>query len=198
MIPQDIHTIVPQIPGESNPAYKRLIIYLKKGFENLETLQTYLEKNEPKISVTYGTLRNDSSDNNWKERITKYYEIRDKELQEEMQQLFKQLNNHSIHDMQEFIQELQNTFHEIINRHQQNGEYQPSYLLKMFKDYIYCYREATEIYYINSRHKLEPENEPEEEITINEKIVEKDILNDDKMNERNNIIQNLLQRDDTR
>ena len=192
MITQDITTIIPQLPGEPDTSYQRLIIKHKKGFTTLEELSNYLEQENHRLKVSQGTIENNSSQYKYTQRRQTYQEHIDKQLQEEMQQLYKDLNNHSIHDMQEFIQELQNTFHEIINRHKNNGEYQPSYLLKMFKDYIYCYRQATEIYYINSRHKLEPEHEEEDTITIDEIMVNDDILDEEHMQERNTVLKKLI------
>lgn len=191
MIIQNIEEIIPQLPGEPTPSYQRLLIMLKEGISTLPKLEEYLEKEEPQLQVSFQYLKKCSAKYNWKERRNKYNTIREQELQEEVEELFQQLNNNSIHDMQEYIQELQNTFNEIITRHKK-GEYQPSYMLKMFKDYILCYRQATEIYYINARHKLEPDTEQEETRTINEEIVDKDILNADNMNERNNLLQDLV------
>jgi hypothetical protein len=169
MTSQDINTLIPQIPGESNRAYRRFIIYLKKGFEDLEELHTYLEKEEKEIAVTYGTLRNDSSENNWSKRSEKYYQIKDQEIQEEMEQLFKQLNTKGIHDMQEFLDELQKLFHEVVHAHQE-GEYSVYTMFKTFKEYITCYRQATEIYYINSRHQIYPDNENNQTTQTDDKL----------------------------
>lgn len=123
MITQDITTIIPQLPGEPDTSYQRLIIMLKKGFTTLEELSNYLKQENHRLKVSQGTIENNSSQYKYTQRRQTYQEHIDKQLQEEMQQLYKDLNNHSIHDMQEFIQELQNTFHEIINRHKNNGEY---------------------------------------------------------------------------
>lgn len=118
----------------------------------------YLEKEDHKLKVTLGTLENDSAENNWKQRRNKYQEVMDKELEEEVADLFRQLNTMGIHDMDSFIREL-GELREDAMQQWRDGVIKASTVLRIMKDYITCYRQATEIYYINSRHKLEPETE---------------------------------------
>lgn len=158
MITKDIQEIVPPIQGETDVSYQRLILMLKKGFNTLEELQEYLEtEDSPLPSVKYKTLRNNSSKDNWKERRKQYQEYREKELREEVEELFQQLNVIGINDMNEYIQDLQTLKKDIMQQYHEGG-YKASYVLRILKDYITCYRQATEIYYINSRHPLIPDN----------------------------------------
>ena len=196
MLEHDIHEIVPQIPGESDLSYKRLIIMLQKGISTLSELQEYLEENNPNLSVKLQTLNNNSAKDNWSERRNKYYDIREQELREEVEELFQKLNIIGIHDMEQFLGELEELKEDIINKFR-NQVYKSSYAIKLLKDYIFCYRQATEIYYINSRHKIEPDTEKEETITFNEELINIDLLSDEAMNERNQYIQNLINGGDT-
>ena len=157
MINQTIRETIPQIPGESDASYDRLIIMLEHEIPSLEELCTYLEEKEPKKAVSISQLKKCSAKDNWTQRRNKYSQIQDEEIKEEMEQLFKELNKKGIHDMQEFLNQLQKLFHQVINKHETTGEYSIYSMFKMFKEYITCYREATEIYYINSRHPLIPD-----------------------------------------
>ena len=166
MITQNIQEIVPQIPGESDASYCRLIIMLKKGLRNLHELHDYLEKENHKYYVSYGTLMNNSAKDNWKERIKKYDTTREQELREETEDLFQQLNTVSIHEMQELLENLHELRQDIMKRFRNPQEkFNSSSALKALNDYTTCYNRATEIYYTNSRHPLTPTTE--EQTTTN-------------------------------
>ena len=158
MTPQDIKEIIPQLPGESDRSYERLIIMLKKGFKSLEELSEYLQKENHELKVTHSTLENNSANDNWTERRKKYREIRDQEIQEEMEQLFHDLNTRGIRDMTTFLDELQEVKEKEMQLFHEEGK-KPSSVLFTLRNYIKCYREATEIYYINSRHTLFPQEQ---------------------------------------
>lgn len=166
MMKKDITNIVPQIPGESDASYCRLIIMLKKGFKTLEELHDYLQQENHRYYVTLGTLQQNSSKDNWSERRKKYHHIREQELTEEIEDLFQDLNKRGIHEMDEFLNDLQELKKDVMTKYR-NGEYKASYVLKILKDYIHCYRQATEIYYINTRHNLIP-NEQENNKEVND------------------------------
>jgi len=188
---QDIHDIIPPLPGEPATSHQRVLIMAEKGIHTLTGLCEYLEKEEPQLAVSYEYLRKCSAKFNYFQRIDKYIEIREMELREEVEELFQKLNVIGIHDMAQFIEEL-NTFKEDIIQRYKKGEYKASYALKLVKDYIFCYRQATEIYYINSRHKLEPDIEKEDTITPDEEIINMDLLSDDAMQERTILLHNLM------
>ena len=156
MIEKNIYKIVPQIEGESDASYCRLIIMLTQGFKNLKELHKYLTEENHRYSVSYQTLRDNSAKYKWTERRKKYYNIRDQELKEEVEELFQQLNVIGINDMNEYIQDLHQLKKDIMQQYHEGG-YKASYVLRILKDYITCYRQATEIYYINSRHPLIPD-----------------------------------------
>jgi len=157
MIGKDIKEIVPQIPGESDASYNRLILFLKKGFGTLKEYAEYLQEEQSQKAVTLATLETNSAKDQWSKRRKKYQQIRDQEIQEEVEQLFQQLNTHSIHDMQDYIDDLNKLKKDFIQQYNE-GDYKASTTLRLLKDYITCYRQATEIYYINSRHQLFPDN----------------------------------------
>lgn len=158
MTSQEIQTIIPQIPGESDASYTRLIIMLEQEISTLDKLFNYLEKKQPDKAVSISQLKKCSAKDNWTERRKKYQEIRDQEIQEEIQDLFKELNTMGIQDMQECLQDL-NTLRTDIMKQYNEGAYKASYVLKILRDYINIYRQATEIYYINSRHTLFPQEQ---------------------------------------
>lgn len=191
MIEKDIKEIIPQLPGESDSSYCRLILMLTQGLPTLQELHDHLKKEDHRYYVTIDTLKHCSANDHWTERRNKYLEIREMELREEVEELFQKLNVTGIHDMEVFLEEL-NTFKEDIIQRYKKGEYKASYALKCVKDYIFCYRQATEIYYINSRHKLEPDNEKEDTITPDEEIINIDLLCDDAMQERTTLLHNLM------
>ena len=112
-------------------------------------------------------MNENSAKDNWSERRKKYTHIREQELTEEIEDLFQDLNKRGIHEMDEFLNDLQELKKDIMTKYR-NGEYKASYVLRIFKDYISCYRQATEIYYINTRHNLIP-NEQENNKEVNDK-----------------------------
>lgn len=160
MIEQDIKTIVPQMPGESDASYCRLIIMLTQGFRTLKELHEYLEKENHKYSVSYDTIRQNSSKDNWTQRIKKYDDIQEQQLREETENIFQTLNTVSIHEMQEFLEDLSTLRKDVMKRFRnKNEQFNSSSALKALNDYSTCYNRATEIYYINSRHSLIPKDE---------------------------------------
>lgn len=157
MIEQDITEIVPQIPGESDASYCRLIIMLKKGFGTLRELEEYLESENHKYSVTLSTLKENSAKDNWSERIKKYDTLREQELREEMEETFQKLNKTSIDEMTEFMEDLHVLRKDVMKRFKNPDEkFNSSSALRALNDYINCYGKATEIYYTNSRHPITP------------------------------------------
>lgn len=158
MVHIDIKEIIPQIPGESDASYTRFILYLKKGFNTLQEYADYLQTQNDIPPVTYKTIEANSYKDKWTERRKKYQEIRDQEIQEEMQNLFHDLNTRGIHDMTTFLDELQEVKEKEMQLFRDEGK-KPSSVLFTLRNYVKCYREATEIYYINSRHQLFPQEQ---------------------------------------
>jgi alanyl-tRNA synthetase len=165
----DIKEIVPQIPGESDASYTRFILYLKKGFHTLREYADYLQTQTDIPPVTYNTIETNSHKDKWTARKKKYQEIKDQEIQEELEQLFKDLNTRGIHDMATFLDELQEVKDKEIELFRKGKK--PSSVMFTLRKYIQCYREATEIYYINSRHKLEPDTNTSNTKNTDEKLL---------------------------
>ena len=141
----------------------------KKGIHNLEEFADYLQTQNTIKPVSVSTLEKNSAKDNWTQRRQKYQQLKDQEIQEEVEQLFKQLNTHSIHDMQTYIDDLNKLKKDFIQQYQE-GDYKASTTLRLLKDYITCYRQATEIYYINSRHQLFPDNNDTQTTQTDDKL----------------------------
>ena len=172
MIEKDITKIVPQIPGESDASYCRLIIMLKKGFKTLKELHEYLQQENHRYYVTFDTIRHNSAKDNWIERIKKYDQLQEQELKEEMEQTFQKLNKTSIQEMAEFLEDLHTLRKDVMKRfHNPSEKFNSSSALRALNDYIHCYGKATEIYYINTRHNLIP-NEQENNKEVNDQKLE--------------------------
>ena len=168
MIEKDIRTLIPQIPGESDASYCRLIIMLTQGLRTLKELHDYLEKEKHKYYVSYGTLQINSAKDNWMKRIKKYDQLHEQELKEEMEQTFQKLNKTSIQEMAEFLEDLHTLRKDVMKRfHNPSEKFNSSSALRALTDYIHCYGKATEIYYINTRHNLIP-NEQENNKEVND------------------------------
>lgn len=167
---QDIEKNIPQLPGESDASYYRLILFILSDCQDLKEFEVYLAKEHPKKAVVYNTLTYNSAKDNWTQRIQKFIQLKDEELQEELEQLFKDLNTQGIHDMKQFLDEL----NEVKNAEMElfrKGPKKPRSVIFTLRQYIKCYREATEVYYINTRHNLIP-NEQENNKEVNDKKLE--------------------------
>ena len=169
MIEQNIKKIIPQRKGESDSSYHRLLIMLSQDIGTLQELHDYLQKTNNKYYVKYGTLKANSCKDKWTQRRKKYLDIREQELRDEVEELFQQLNVIGINDMNEYIQDLHQLKKDIMQQYHEGG-YKASYVLRILKDYITCYRQATEIYYINSRHPLVPDTNTTNTHTTDEKL----------------------------
>lgn len=171
MIEKKIQDIVPQIPGESDASYCRLIIMLTHGCRTLKELHNHLEKENHKYYVAYDTLKKNSAKDNWQKRIKKYDQHLKQELIDETEDIFQQLNTVSIHEMRELLQDLHELRQDIMKRFRnKNEKFNSSSALKALNDYTTCYNRATEIYYINSRHPLIPDTNTTNTHTTDEKL----------------------------
>jgi hypothetical protein len=189
---KQIQNIIPQQPGESDASYQRLINYILSPCTTLKEYEPYLHEHHPKIAVKYRTLTTNSYDDKWKERIKKYTDLQDQEIDQEIQRLFKDLNTRGIHDMQTFLDDLE----EVKNKEMQlfhTGQKKPSSVIFTLRQYIKCYRDATEIYYINSRHRLEPSDDNEVQQDPEEININNDLLDDDNMKNRLQILRDIME-----
>lgn len=189
---KEIQNHIPQIPGEYNTSYQRLILYILSPCTTLKEYEPYLQQHHPKLAVTYNTLKDFSAKDQWTDRIKRITDIQDQEIQDEIQQLFKDLNTRGIHDMHQFLDELE----EVKNKEMQlfhAGQKKPSGVIFTLRQYIKCYREATEIYYINSRHRLEPDNDTEVQQQPEEILIDNDLLDDDNMKNRLQLLRDVME-----
>lgn len=151
-----------RMKGEPKKSNRRLCLF-SKYTGTLKEFEAHLQKHHKDLAVSYTTLMNESSKYNWKDRKNKYKQQQEQQLQNEIEDLFKTLNKSSIEDMSNFFNDINELKHDLMRRYRSN-EITSTNALRVLKDYIKLYREATEIYYINSRHSLFPaEKEAENE-----------------------------------
>lgn len=189
---QDIHEIIPQIPGESDVSYQRLIIMLTNPIRTLKDLQTYLEEQYPKLSVSLSTLENCSSKDNWTERRHHYQQTINEELQKENEDLFQKLNNTSIREMEEFMDDLHTLRVDVMNTFKNKG-ISSHYALISLNHYSQSYDRAVSIYYTAARHKREPDNDNEVQQDPEEISINNDLLDDDNMNNRLQLLRDVME-----
>lgn len=176
---EEITKIIPQIPDESDASYKRLLILLEQELGTLEDLFTYLETEEPEKQVSISQLRKCSAKDNWTERRQKYQDHQDKKIRQNQQQLFKDINDKALKHMKEYIEKLEQQFHQINIQHEATGKPSSFSMYRMYHEHILCYREAIEMVYITTRHKLEPDEEETEEQSPKEIAIESVILSNE-------------------
>lgn len=140
--------------GEPKKANRRLQIYANfKG--NLPQFEKHLAKKYPDLSVKYSTLDREAAQWKWTRRIGEYKEQQERKLIQEIEETFNELNYEGILDMKDFIKDINELRNDVMRRWR-NEEITSTTALKNLKDYIEHYRQATEIYYINSRHNIQP------------------------------------------
>lgn len=149
-----------RMKGEPKKSNQRLCLFSKFA-GTLKEFEAHLKKHHKEISVSYKTLRNESQKWKWTERKQKYKQQQEQQLQDEIEDLYKNLNKSSIQDMNNFFNEINELKTDLMRRFRDN-EITSTNALRVLKDYIKLYREATEIYYINSRHNLFPEEKTED------------------------------------
>lgn len=151
-----------RMKGEPKKSNRRLCIYVNFA-GTLKEFEAHLRKHHKDLAIGVATLKKESSKYNWKDRKNKYKQQQEQQLQNEIEDLFKTLNKSSIEDMNNFFNDINELRHDLMRRYRSN-EITSTNALRVLKDYIKLYREATEIYYINSRHSLFPaEKEAENE-----------------------------------
>ena len=175
---QDIHEIIPQIPGESDASYQRLLTMLTHQIRTLEDLRIYLEEEEPDKAVSISQLKKCSAKDKWMERRHKYHQTLDEELQKENEELFQKLNNTSIREMEEFMQDLHTLRVDVMNTFRNKG-ISSHYALISLNHYSQSYDRAVSIFYTGARHKREPDDEQEEKQSPDVIAIESVLLSDD-------------------
>lgn len=151
-----------RMKGEPQKSNRRLCIYSNFA-GTLKEFEAHLKKHHKDIAVSTVTLKRESAKWHWQDRKNKHKQQQEQQLQNEIEDLFKTLNKSSIEDMNNFFNDINELRHDLMRRYRSN-EITSTNALRVLKDYIKLYREATEIYYINSRHSLFPaEKEAENE-----------------------------------
>ena len=143
-----------RMKGEPKKSNRRLCIYVNFA-GSLKEFEAHLRKHHKDLSVSIATLKNESRKWNWQERKNNYKQQQEKQLQNEIEDLYKSLNKTSIEDMNNFFNDINELKADLMRRFRAD-EITSTNALRVLKDYIKLYREATEIYYINSRHSLFP------------------------------------------
>ena len=143
--------------GEPNKANQRLQLYAKFA-GNMKQFKKHLHEHHKDLEVKYHTLHNESSKWKWQERKKQYKQQQEQQLRDEIEDLFQSLNKAGITDMSTFFNDINELRTDLMRRFRAN-EITSTNALRVLKDYIKLYREATEIYYINSRHALFPQEQ---------------------------------------
>lgn len=189
---QDIHEIIPQIPGESDASYQRLLTMLTHQIRTLEDLHVYLEEEEPDRVVSISQLLKCSAKDKWMERRHKYHQTIDEEIQKENEELFQKLNNTSIREMEEFMDDLHTLRVDVMNTFRKKG-ISSHYALISLNHYSQSYDRAVSIYYTAARHKREPDNDNEVQQDPEEININNDLLDDDNMKNRLQILRDIME-----
>ena len=143
-----------RMKGEPRKSNRRLCLFV--GFDGtLQDFELFLKENHKDLSVSLSQLQKDSSRWNWKKRKNEYKQLEEERLRNESESMFNELNRKGMEDMNVFFDVLNDLKKDLLIRYG-NGEITSTNVLRVLKDYIRLYRQATEIYYINSRHQLQP------------------------------------------
>ncbi len=140
--------------GEPKKTNRRMQIFANFPGD-LHKFEGYLKKKHPDLSIKYSSLRIEAHRNEWTSRIAEYHEQRERDLIQEINTIFNDLNYEGILDMKDFFKDINELRNDVMRRWR-NGEITSTTALKNLRDYIEHYRQATEIYYINSRHNIQP------------------------------------------
>lgn len=184
---------IPRLKNEPKDAYNRFKYKLAKNIKTLEELHTTLQTDSEAENIKCGInkIKKESKKWEWVRREKEYKENIELELQEEIEDIYKELNTVSIHEMKDFLQNLHDLRVDVMKRFG-NKDITSSYALKSLTDYSKCYNEATDIYYTNSRHKREPETETPKQQEIDENRIDHLILNAKTMDENIDLLRKLM------
>lgn len=152
-----------QQPHESEKLYNRFKRYRAK--HKSITLEKFAEEE----GVTKSTIAQNSAKWNWDARADAWDAYEAQKLYKKVQDDFEKLNKKGLHDMDSFIDELNELRKDAMKRFRKEA-INSTTCLNIMKNYITCYREATEIYYINCRKPLFPPDIVEEDTSADDKI----------------------------
>ena len=143
-----------RMKGEPMKSHRRFELFV--SFDGgLKEFEVFLRENHSDISVSLSQLQKDSSRWEWNRRLNEYKHFQESVLREKSEEIFCQLNYGSIQDMSAVVSLLNELKSDVIDKFRRN-ELSSTTALKLLKEYVRVYREITEIYYINSRHSLQP------------------------------------------
>ena len=143
-----------RMKGEPMKSHRRFELFV--SFDGtLKEFEVFLRENHSDISVSLSQLQKDSSRWNWQRRLNEYKHFQESVLREKSEEIFCQLNYSSIQDMSEIVCMLNELRCDVMEKYRSN-ELSSTTALKLLREYVRVYREITEIYYINSRHSLQP------------------------------------------
>lgn len=185
--------VTPKMKNEPKDSYNRLQYKLSHNIKTLAELRDSLKGDVEvgHLAVGLTKLAKESSKWEWVRREKEYKENMEIELQEEIEEIYKELNTLSIHEMKDFLENLHDLRVDVMKRFG-NKDITSSYALKSLTDYSKCYNEATDIYYTNSRHKREPETETLKQQEVDENRIDNLILNAKTMDENIDLLRKLM------
>lgn len=135
-------------------SHRRFVLFV--SFDGgLKEFEVFLRENHSDISVSLSQLQKDSSRWNWNKRIDEYKHFQESMMREKTEDIFRELNYGSIEDMSEVVCMLNELRCDVMDRYRSN-ELSSTTALKLLREYVRTYKEVTEVYYINSRHSLQP------------------------------------------
>ncbi len=158
--------IFEQQPHESKKLYERFKKY--RNTRNTRKGLT-LEEFAKQEGYSHSLIMKNSMKWNWRERADAWDAYDSQQLYEKVEHLFEDLNRRGLNDMDSFIDELNELRKDAMDRFRR-GDINSTTCLNIMKNYIQCYREATEVYYINCRKPLFPPEVVETNDAVSESI----------------------------
>lgn len=143
-----------RLKGEPRKSNRRLKLYV--DFEGtLSDFEIFLKEKHKDIAVSLSQLQKDSSKWSWQSRKEEYQLQREEVTRQIMKNRFLDLNGIGVYDMSKFLVEITYIKEDVMERYNA-GDMSIGSVFRLLRDYVKMYRAATEIYYINTRHQLLP------------------------------------------
>lgn len=143
-----------RMKGEPMKSHRRFELFV--NFDGtLKDFEVFLRDNHSDISAGLSQLQKDSSRWEWQRRINEYKHFQESVIRERTEDIFCQLNYGSIEDMSAVVSLLNELKCDVMDKFRRN-ELSSATALRLLREYVRIYKEVTEIYYINSRHSLQP------------------------------------------
>ena len=146
-----------RMKGEPMKSYRRFELFV--NFDGtLKDFEVFLRDNHSDISAGLSQLQKDSSRWEWNRRLNEYKHFQESVIREKTEDIFCQLNYGSIQDMSAVVSLLNELKSDVMDKFRRN-ELSSATALRLLREYVRIYKEVTEIYYINGRHSLQPEDQ---------------------------------------